>query len=148
MRRTTLALIAACLSLPAMASPMSPGVLLGAPTYDRSRACDWSRAHFVFNNNTKSEQVAQVWYASQVEAAKSPVEPFATVRVAPGREEKLFVQNENDYFVHSVVMNGTRPLYGTSERFQFSVCEKPGQAVAYMWTWTKQSEVQLQIRKK
>jgi hypothetical protein len=147
MRSLTAAAVAVSLALPALAA-MDPRVLLGAPKFPRSGACDWSRAHIVFNNNTKSTQKAQVWYAREVEQARSAVEPFATVTVAPGREEKLFVQTENDYIVHSVVMGGSRPLYGTSNAFQFPTCEKRDTAVAYMWTWTKNDEVALFVRKK
>jgi hypothetical protein len=148
MRSLNLALLATCLTLPAMAEPLDPRILLGAQQYERSRACDWSRAHIVFNNNTKSEQTARVWYASEAEAAKSPIEPFATVKVAPGQEQKLFLQSENAYILHTVVMDGTRPLFGTQQRFHFPVCEKAGQSVAYMWTWTKTNSVQPSIRKK
>jgi hypothetical protein len=149
MRKLTLALIATALAAPALAGALDPGILLRAPEYPRPKgSCDWSRAHIVFNNNTKTPQTAQVWYLSDVEAAKAAVNPIASITVAPGREDKLFLQTEKDYIVHSVIMRGTQPVYGTSNKFQFPTCEKPGTSVAYMWTWTKNEEVALFVRKK
>lgn len=139
-----------CLALPAIAG-VDPRTLLGATKFPASSesACQWSRAHIVFNNNSKTTQTAKVYVGDEVEAQNKPsVEAFATVTVAPGREEKIFVSQDLSYYVHTLVMKGTSIQYGATFGFDFAACDNPNSARAYMLTWTKNYELAPFIRRK
>lgn len=151
MRLLAAAAAVVCLALPAVAG-MDPRSLLGAASKfpaSSDSACQWSRAHIVFNNNTKTAQTAYVYVGDEVEAQnKTSVVAFATVNVAPGREEKVFVSQDQSYYVHTLVMKGSTIQYGATFGFDFQACDNPKSARAYMLTWTKNYELQPFIRRK